>query len=232
MASATTTTAAPRSGSLAGKVITIDPGHDGGNATHVAEIDRKVWIRTGSKACNTVGTETNSGFAEHTFTWETALLVQAKLEARGATVVLTRPNDTGWGPCVDQRAEIGNAAHSAAAVAIHADGAAAGDRGFFVIAQSHTPGIGTALYDASGRLASSVRDAVRSGTAMPTSDYAGAAGFERSGIYGGLNLSDVPAMFIECGNMRNATDAALLESPAYRAQLADAIAAGIANFVA
>ncbi len=227
---ATTSTAAPR-GSLAGKVITINPGHDGGNATHSFEINQQVWIGTNYKACDTVGTESNSGYPEHAFNWTVSLLVRAQLEALGATVVFTRPDDTGWGPCIDRRAQIGNDAHSAAVVSIHADGGPASGRGFFVIANDHTPGISQSLYDASGQLASSVRDAVRAGTAMPTSNYAGSDGFMRSAIYGGLNLSTVPAIFIECGNMRNATDAALLESPTYQSQLASAIVAGIVRFV-
>ena len=48
---------------------------------------------------------------------------------------------------------------------------------------------------------------------------------------GGLNLSTVPKVLIECGNMRNATDAALLVSPAWQQQAARAIAAGITTFL-
>ncbi len=216
---------------LAGKVITINPGHAGGNGSHPSEINRQVWIGSGWKACDTAGTQTNAGYPEHAFTWDTSLRVAAKLRALGATVVMTRQNDTGWGPCIDARARIGNQAHSAAVVSIHADGGPATGRGFFVIAPALIAGLTDDIYSASGRLAGAVRDAVQRGTAMPTSNYSGSGGYLTSGIYGGLNLADVPAMFIECGNMRNATDAALLGSAAYRDQLATAIVQGIANYV-
>ncbi len=49
---------------------------------------------------------------------------------------------------------------------------------------------------------------------------------------GGLNLSDVPKVFVETGNMRNATDARLLESPAFRERIAHGLADGINRFLA
>ena len=47
-----------------------------------------------------------------------------------------------------------------------------------------------------------------------------------------LNLSRVPKVFIECANMRNATDAALVTSPRWQAKAARAIAAGLTAFLA
>jgi N-acetylmuramoyl-L-alanine amidase len=48
---------------------------------------------------------------------------------------------------------------------------------------------------------------------------------------GGLNLSDVPKIFIETGNMRNATDASLLAGPTFRQREARALARGLATFL-
>ena len=48
---------------------------------------------------------------------------------------------------------------------------------------------------------------------------------------GGLNLSDVPKVLIETGNMRNAGDAARLESAGYRQREARALANGIEAFL-
>jgi N-acetylmuramoyl-L-alanine amidase len=42
----------------------------------------------------------------------------------------------------------------------------------------------------------------------------------------------VPKVFIECGNMRNATDAALLTDPAWQIRAAQGIADGITAFLA
>lgn len=49
----------------------------------------------------------------------------------------------------------------------------------------------------------------------------------RAGRPGGLNLSDVPAVFLEACNMRNPTDAALLTSPTHQEAIAQAIAAAL-----
>ena len=67
---------------------------------------------------------------------------------------------------------------------------------------------------------------------MPYSTYAGKAGLDVRSDLGGLNLSDVPKVFVETGNMRNPTDAALLSSPAFREREARALAVGLARFVA
>ena len=48
--------------------------------------------------------------------------------AEGATVVLTRTSNTGVGPCVTERAAIGNRARADAAISIHADGGPPGGR--------------------------------------------------------------------------------------------------------
>ena len=84
---------------------------------------------------------------------------------------------------------------------------------------------------ASYRLALDIRAAYRSGTGMPYSTYAGSnALFVRTDL-GGLNLSDVPKVFIETGNMRNVGDAARLESAAYRQREAAALARGFEAFL-
>jgi N-acetylmuramoyl-L-alanine amidase len=48
---------------------------------------------------------------------------------------------------------------------------------------------------------------------------------------GGLNLSTVPKVFIECGNMRNTTDASRMKSAAWRQRAAQALANGLANYL-
>ncbi len=231
----TTTPAVPVSPLVAGgvgRVVVLDPGHDGGNASHPAEIDRQVPAGGFTKACDTTGTQTDGGYPEHAFTFDVALRVATLLRGQGLTVVLTRPDDAGVGPCVDERAAIGNRAGAAAVVSIHADGGPADGRGFHVLEPAGGPGAVAAIVAPSARLGLDLRDAFRSGTPMPTSTYAGSGGLMVRGDLAGLNLSTVPKVFIECGNMRNGTDAALLGDPAFRQQAAQAIAAGIARYLA
>ena len=67
---------------------------------------------------------------------------------------------------------------------------------------------------------------------MPFATYIGRAGLERRSDLGGLNLSDVPKVFIETGNMRNSTDARLLTSSRFREREAYALAAGLDRYLA
>lgn len=46
---------------------------------------------------------------------------------------LTQDADRPYGPCIDERARIGNAAKADAVVSVHADGSGTGNRGFHVI---------------------------------------------------------------------------------------------------
>ena len=67
-------------------------------------------------------------------------------------------------------------------------------------------------------------------TGMPLSSYI-SDGLVAVDYLGGLNLSDVPKVFIECGNMRSATDAALMKDPAFRQLSANGLANALATFL-
>jgi N-acetylmuramoyl-L-alanine amidase len=217
---------------LSGAVIAIDPGHNGGNGSHPSEINRLVNAGGFTKACDTTGTSTNGGYAEAAYTFDVATRLAAVLRSAGATVVLTRQDNTSVGPCVDERAAIGNRADADAAISIHADGGPSGGRGFHVIEPALVKGYTEAIVAPSARLGAAVRASYATGTGMPPSTYAGKDGIAVRGDLGGLNLSTVPKVFIETGNMRNATDAALLTDAAFRQRAAEAIAAGLDAFLA
>ncbi|MFJ4579163.1 N-acetylmuramoyl-L-alanine amidase [Streptomyces echinatus] len=224
------------SGPLRGKVVVVDPGHNPGNFRHPAEINRQVDIGTHSKECDTTGTSTNDGYSEARFTLDLAHRLRTLLERQGATVKLTHDDGApSWGPCVDERARIGNTAHADAAISLHADGSAAGNRGFHVIlpgpvhaGAADTRGIVGPSHDLGVRVAGNyLRE-----TGEPPSNYLGeGTGLVTRTDLGGLNLSTVPKVFIECGNMRDSKDAALLTSGAWRQQAAQGIAEGIVSFL-
>ncbi len=210
-------------------VVVLDPGHNGGNAAHPEQINRLVPAGRGrTKACNTTGTATDAGYPEHAFTWSVSRRVRDILVAHGVTVVLTRQNDTGVGPCVDARAAAGNDAHADAVVSIHGDGAAPAGHGFHVAYSS--PPLNAAQGEPSLRLARTIRDGLRS-AGFPTSTYLGSAGLSPRDDLGGLNLSTRPAVLVECGNMRNAAEAATLSSPSGQQSYAAAIAAAILAYL-
>jgi N-acetylmuramoyl-L-alanine amidase len=221
---------APPATDLAGTVFVLDPGHNEGNSRHASEINREVDVGNGSKACDTTGTATDSGYSEARFTTDVADRVATILRAAGATVVLTRDASTAWGPCIDERAAIGNEAHADAVISIHADGGPPDGHGFHVIEPLLVAGHNDGIIEPSKQLGLAVRDAFRSETGLPFSTYLGHDGIDARNDLGGLNLSTVPKVFIETGNMRNADDAALLEDATFRQKIAAGIADGLLRF--
>jgi N-acetylmuramoyl-L-alanine amidase len=216
----------------AGPMIALNPGHNGANGAYPVQLNRLVPAdRFGNKkACDTTGTNTNAGYSEHAFNWDVTLRVRTLLQAHGVRVVLTRPNDSGVGPCVDQRAAIGNQPGVAAVISIHGDGARADGHGFHVCEDSRPPA-GAAVAERSHRLTVAVHDALVRGSGLSTSTYLGSNGYFPRADLAGLNLATVPATFLELGNMRNAGDAALQSSVPGRQRLARAVAAGILAYL-
>jgi N-acetylmuramoyl-L-alanine amidase len=212
------------------QVVVLDPGHNGANAANPTEINRPVPAGRGrTKPCNTTGTATNAGYPEHAFTWDVAVRVRDLLTAEGFEVVLTRPNDDGVGPCVDKRAAIGNEAQAAAVVSIHADGSTNASAHGFHVAYSSPP-LNEAQGEPAMTLATTMRDTMVS-AGFTTSTYIGTKGLSPRDDLAGMNLSERPAVLVECGNMRNADEAATFSSPEGRQSYANAIAAGIQAYL-
>ncbi len=217
-------------GILDGKVVVIDPGHNAGNAAAPSVINSLIWNGRETEACDTTGAQTDSGYTEAEFNWNVARYLAADLRAEGATVVLTRTSNTGVGPCVTERAVIGNGARGNAAVSVHADGGPPGGRGFATL-EPVADGINNAIVGPSATLGSDLRSAFGQGTGEPVSSYDGIAGIQPRNDLAGTNLSTIPKVFIECANMRNSTDAALVTSRRWQAKAGQAIAAGLAAFL-
>jgi N-acetylmuramoyl-L-alanine amidase len=224
---------APAAGPLAGRTVVLNPGHNGLNGQESARANALVPAGGFRKACDTAGAATQGGYPEHAFAFEVAIRTAALLRSEGANVILTRPDDSGFGPCVDRRAAIGNAARADAVVSIHADGGPANGYGFHVIEPGLAPDKGNAgILAPSLSLALALRSAFESATGEPYATYIGRAGLVERTDLAGLNLARVPAVFIESGNMRNSADAARLVSPVWRARAARGIAAGVEAFLA
>jgi N-acetylmuramoyl-L-alanine amidase len=219
---------------LEGVTISVDPGHNGGNFSDPEAIDRLVPAGANGtmKPCNTTGTATDDGsLTEAQFNWDVAQDVVPRLEHLGATVVLTRHSNDGVGPCVDERAEIANRAHAAVALSIHADGnLSEGAHGFDVIHPATAEMVAPEMAGPSLRLAQAERNALVA-AGIPPANYVGSEGLDERSDLAGLNLAKVPAVLVELGNMREPGDAARLEDPAYRNELADALATGIVSFL-
>jgi len=215
---------------LAGKIVGIDPGHNGRNYAYPSVIDRQVWNGREQEDCDTTGTVSDSGYTEAQFNFQVAGYLRADLIRAGARVVMTRTSNDGVGPCVNRRSAIINSAHADAAVDIHADGAPSWGRGFAIL-EPVADGPNDRVIASSARLGADVRAAMLAGTTMPVSNYDGTNGIKDRDDLAGLNLTTVPKVLIEVGNMKNATDAEMLTSPAFQQRVAAALLQAIITFL-
>jgi N-acetylmuramoyl-L-alanine amidase len=213
-------------GNIAGMIVFLDPGHNGAND---ASISRQVPTgRGGTKDCQASGTTTNDGYPEHTFTWDTTLRIRAELNAMGARTAMSRGDDSTVGPCVDQRAAMANALHPNAVVSIHADGGPPSGRGFHV--NYSAPPLNQVQAGPSVQLARIMRDQMQA-SGIPPATYIGQSGLYGRADLAGLNLAQYPSVLVECGNMKNPVDSALMESPEGRQKYADAVVKGIVAYL-
>jgi N-acetylmuramoyl-L-alanine amidase len=217
-------------GPLAGKVVGIDPGHNGRNWADPAFISHLIWNGRESEDCDTTGTSTDAGYTEARFNFNVASYLRSDLLAEGARVVMTRTTNTGVGPCVTTRSQIIDRADANVAIDIHADGGPPGGRGFAILLPV-ADGANDRVIAASVRFGGIVRARFASVTHMPLSTYDGVEGFAYRDDLAGLNLTTVPKVLIECGNMRNSSDAALLVSPSFQRLAARAMAQAITQFL-
>jgi len=218
---------------LAGLTVAVDPGHNGANGANPLTVNAPVPDgRGGTKACNTVGASTDSGYPEHAFTWDVSGRLAAGLSELGATVVLTRPDDAGVGPCVDARGRSAQENDADVLVSVHANGTE--DRrahGFFVIVSD--PPVHDAQGAPSVALAHELVTALGAAGFAPSSSVAADDGpIQRRADLATLNHAERPAVLLELGEMRNPDEAAVMESEEGRQRYADALVAGVAAWVA
>jgi N-acetylmuramoyl-L-alanine amidase len=142
---------------------------------------------------------------------------------------MSRGNDNALGPCVDERANMANALRPNAILSIHADGGPPSGRGFHV--NYSAPPLNQAQAGPAVQFARIMRDQLQA-SGIPPSNYIGQDGLYGRSDLAGLNLAQYPSILVECGNMKNPVDSALLESPEGRQKYADALVRGVAGFLA
>jgi N-acetylmuramoyl-L-alanine amidase len=221
---------APGRALLAGKTVGIDPGHNGLNYTDPAFLGHKIWNGREWEGCDTTGTRTAGGYTESRFTWNVATYLRADLIKLGARVVMTRTGNHGIGPCVDTRARILDRARAAVSIDIHADYGPPSGRGFTIL-EPVADGPNDKVINPSARFGRDVHATMLRYTKMPVSDYYGHNGYISRTDLAGLNLTTMPKVLTECGNMNNASDAALLVRPRVQQMIAAALAAAITRFL-
>ena len=227
---AASTLASPASAApanIAGMIVFLDPGHNGAND---ASISRQVPTgRGGTKDCQASGTSTDDGYPEHTFTWDTMLRIRQELTALGVRTAMSRGNDTGLGPCVDERANMANALRPNAIVS-HPRRRRSAHRARLprqLLVAAAQPGAGGPVGPVRPDHA---RPTARPLVSCPPPTSARAA-CTRAPTSTGLNLAQFPSILVECGNMKNPVDSELMKTPEGRQKYADAVVRGIAGFL-
>ena len=117
-----------------------------------------------------------------------------------------------WGPCVWDRAKIANRAKADAMVSIHADGASSGSKGFFAMTPALIKGWTDDVVTRDRRLAKAMIAGMTAAGAPPSNYIPGQLMVSRDTT--SLNVSNVPTVTVEVGNMRNAAEARFMSSVA------------------
>lgn len=216
---------APAQPGVAGRVVFLDPGHNGAHDGDTRQVPAG---RGARKDCQTSGTQTASGYPEHAFTWDTTLRIRAGLSALGVRSAMSRGDDASSGPCVDARAAMANELAPDAIISIHADGGPPSGRGFHVNYSS--PPLNEAQEGPAVVLATTMRDELVKGR-LPAASYIGTNGLYGRADLAGLNLAEYPAVLVELGNMRNPDEAAAMESEQGRQIYADLVVDAIVAYL-
>ena len=176
---------------LNGKTIVLDPGHGG----------------------NDDGTTSIVGTPERTLTLETAKVVREKLENAGATVIMTRSDDSFL--ALEQRSQISNQNQADAFISFH----------YNWLDDRTVKGLTDFYYQESrdNTLASDILNEVVKTT-----------GLENKGTsFNNLNVlrnNSQPSTLIELGFVSNKQEDSVVESAAYRDQVAQGIYQGLIDY--
>jgi N-acetylmuramoyl-L-alanine amidase len=222
---ATTTTgeATTTSNWLAGKVVTIDPGHQAQADSGLEPIGPGSSTKKAKVSSGTASPTT--GTPESEVTLAVGLKVRDALEALGVKVVMTRTTQN-----VDvsnsERAKIANKADADLAIRIHCDGSTDHSvRGLSTLYPASIKGWTDDIAATSKKAASVVHRALIAATGA-----ADRGTRERSDLTG-FNWSDVPDVLVEMGYMTNAAEDKLLESQAYQDKIVQGMVNGIVEFL-
>ncbi len=203
----------------AGHIVCIDPGHQsrGDNTPEPNGPGSSVM-----KARVTGGTHgTTTGVYEYQLTLNVALQLQAELQKRGYTVVMTRTtHDVNISNM--ERAQAAAAAGAEITIRLHADGA------------------GSPVASGATALAPSAANPYVSALAAPSqllsqdilAGYCNATGMKNRGVQlsdtmTGINWCKMPVTILEMGFMTNPSDDVNMENPAYQASMVTGIANGV-----
>lgn len=199
------------SDNLNGMVIVLDPGHQ--KTPNSATEDLAPWDNT-QKAKVSAGTKgVSTGRPEYEVVLEIALKMKEKLEAKGATVIMTRTtNDVNISNV--ERAKVATDNNADVFIRLHCD-------------ESDNPslqGIGVFVCSKGDYADDMVKWGNLLGNSLSDSTGSYFRGTNASTTYSGLNwASSVPSFLLEMGFMSNAAEDKLLSDPAYQTKICNGV---------
>jgi len=194
----------PTNASLAGKIIVVDPGHGGRDSGGAAGL--------------------RPDFYEKNITLAIGLRLRDVLTRSGATVIMTRTDDSF--PALESRPQLANQHHADYFISIHADDSAIGRNTLAgTTVYFHAQNSLCRLMAADiGRRVSETSGISYNGVKSDTIRF-------RSG-FAVLRGSYMPAVLVETGYMNNDSDLAKLRDDGAQQRIAVGIAAGLRDFMA
>ena len=209
-------------GEANGRLIVIDPGHQAQGNYELEPLgpgssETKIKVSGGTASCNT-------GEPESRLMLAISLKLQAELEARGYTVLMTRTTED-----VDlsnsERAAVANDADADAFVRVHANGSENADMsGAMTICQTASNPFNADLYAESYALSAAILDEL-----VAQTDCRRLYVWETDTM-SGINWSRVPVTIVEVGFMTNPEEDRLLATEDYQQKVAAGIADGIDRY--
>ena len=211
--------------SSGGKVVIIDPGHQGRGDSTQEPIGPGASATKGRVTSGTSGVV--SGWDEYELNLAVSLQLRDALVQRGYTVFMTREiHDINISN--KERAEFAAANNGDILVRIHANGSEDGSvNGALCMAPTNSNTFLPAnLISESQRLSSCI-----------ISQYVAVTGFNNQGVYptdemSGINWSTMPVTIVEMGYMSNASDDAKMADPSMQVNMVQGICNGIDNYFA
>ena len=199
---------------LSDRVVCVDAGHGGGYDLTLTPIGPGSYETQYVEPGGTSGVAT--GVEEATVTLQVALLLQAKLEEQGVTVVMVRTDDS-RAISSEERAGVANSCGADLFVRLHCDGSEDSSRtGFSTLVPGYNEWTGD-IVEASAQAASIMHPIILEETG------ANDAGIVERTDLAGFNFCEVPCVLFEMGFMSNYDEDLMLNDPAYQDVLATAI---------
>jgi N-acetylmuramoyl-L-alanine amidase len=155
-----------------------------------------------------------SGIQEKEIVLDISRQVASLLEKQGVQAILTRNDDRDLG--LEPRVQMAERANATVFVSIHANAIS--------MSRPEVNGLETYYYQSGSRLAEVIHRNILQGTSVRD------RGVRQARFYV-LRRTSMPAVLIEVGFVTGREDAAKLATPAYRSQMAAAIARGILQYI-